>query len=101
MTVLARTSSDLSDRPTARKEQKFGYESRQDPKPRITVLARVSSNLLLCCSTLEKSSNKLQLCSERVAERPTPLLVEEEAPISKHIRGLGTNKNMAMSPDAA
>jgi hypothetical protein len=29
-------------------EQQFGHESRRDPKPRITGLARAGSNLLLC-----------------------------------------------------
>jgi hypothetical protein len=29
-------------------ERKFGHESQRDPKPRISALARTSSNLLLC-----------------------------------------------------
>jgi hypothetical protein len=36
-----------------------------------------------------------------VTESPIPHLVEEEAPISKHVNILVKNKNMIMGPDVA
>jgi hypothetical protein len=38
---------------------KFGHGSRQDPKPRMTVLARTSSNLLVLDLDLDRAASAL------------------------------------------